>query len=138
MQGHRSWLGGCWAAEAVNRHPVVSAGVGVHSERALFEPCYKALIKHTCWAIPQSQSQSPSQSLSHLAFPPLRPLPLLVCGGDNDTPPNHPTSQPPKTPSPSRPLVQWLNPTSTTIQKGSKLPLIMMGWHYTYALVVTT
>jgi len=41
MQGHRSWLGGCWAAEAVNRHPVVSAGVGVHSERALFEPCYQ-------------------------------------------------------------------------------------------------
>jgi len=85
---------GGWAFwGAVDRHPVVCVGVmGVLSKRALCEPCYKALIKHTCWAIPWPNPFSP----------PLRLLPLLVCGGDNDA-----TTQPPTlTHPPTRPVAQ--------------------------------
>jgi len=103
---------GGWAFwGAVDRHPVVCVGVmGVLSKRALCEPCYKALIKHTCWAIPW-----PTPFPRHCGF-----CLCLFVVATTTQPPSHPHS-------PTRPLVQWLNPTCYTIQKGTKLPLIMMG-----------
>lgn len=89
----------------LDRQLVVCVGLGAHSERALCEPCYKALIKHTCWAIP---IPSPSS---------LWPPPLLVCGGDNGHPASHVTAQPPnQPPERARPVAQ--TPTNRHHSKG--------------------